>query len=233
MLVLVFDTETTGLPKCKIMNQETLHLWPHIVQFSYIVYDTDLNAIVKTSDNIVKMPDGISIPEEASKIHGITNEMSLSKGISIQHVICEFFIDLMNVNLLVGHNVTFDLNILKIELLRVIYTSDTQNMSKKDLKDFKKYFHFITNFKNIYCTLQESIEFCDIKTLDKYGKSYLKYPKLTELHQKLFSSVPNNLHNSFNDVLVTLRCFMKLKFNTDVDDKCNMFKMIVNNLCVL
>ena len=118
-------------------------------------------------------------------------------------------------------------------MLRVIYTSDTQNMSKKDLKDFKKYFHFITNFKNIYCTLQESIEFCDIKTLDKYGKSYLKYPKLTELHQKLFCSVPNNLHNSFNDVLVTLRCFMKLKFNTDVDDKCNMFKMIVNNLCVL
>ena len=43
MRVLVFDTETTGLPKSKIINPDTLNLWPHIVQFSYIIYDTVLN----------------------------------------------------------------------------------------------------------------------------------------------------------------------------------------------
>ena len=39
MKVIVFDTETSGLPKSKIINQNTQHLWPFIVQFSYIIYD--------------------------------------------------------------------------------------------------------------------------------------------------------------------------------------------------
>jgi DNA polymerase III epsilon subunit-like protein len=228
MRVLVFDTETTGLPKSKIINQETQHLWPHIVQFSYIVFDTETNTIVNTCDKIVKMQDGISIPEEASKIHGITNEMSQMNGQDLKCILNDFFSDLMKIDLLVGHNVIFDLNMLKIELLRIIYTNN-----KKELKNFKKYFHFITNFKNICCTLQDSIDFCNIKTLDKHGKPYLKYPKLSELHEKLFSSVPNNLHNSFNDVLVTLRCFMKLKHGIDIDKKCNMFINLVNNLSIL
>jgi hypothetical protein len=42
MRVLVFDTETTGLPQTKILNPDTLHQWPTIVQFSYIIYDLSL-----------------------------------------------------------------------------------------------------------------------------------------------------------------------------------------------
>ena len=55
MRVLIFDTETTGLPLSKLLSQDTLHLWPHIVQFSYIIYDTDLNSIVEVLDYIIKM----------------------------------------------------------------------------------------------------------------------------------------------------------------------------------
>ena len=43
MRVLVFDTETTGLPKTKILNKYMLELWPYIVQLSYIIYDIDTN----------------------------------------------------------------------------------------------------------------------------------------------------------------------------------------------
>jgi len=228
MRVLVFDTETTGLPKSKIMNQETLHLWPHIVQFSYIIYDTDTNTFLSTSDKIVKMCDNVSIPEESTKIHGITNQNSQLKGINITDILDDFFKDLMKIDLLVGHNVAFDLNILKIELLRIIYANE-----KNVLKSFKKYFHFIINFKNICCTLQDSIQLCNIKALDKHGKTYLKFPKLTELHEKLFSTVPNNLHNSLNDVVVTLRCFLKLKYDIDIYEKSNMFISLVNKLCIL
>jgi hypothetical protein len=46
MRVLVFDTEATGLPKTKIINPDALHLWPHIVQFSYLIYDTELNDVL-------------------------------------------------------------------------------------------------------------------------------------------------------------------------------------------
>ena len=51
MKVLVFDTETTGLPQTKIINPDTLHLWPHIVQFSYIIYELKNNVIIKLNDN--------------------------------------------------------------------------------------------------------------------------------------------------------------------------------------
>jgi hypothetical protein len=63
---------------------------------------------------------------------------------------------------------------------------------------------------------------------DKYGKSYLKYPKLIELHEKLFNVTPNNLHNSLNDILVTLRCYMKLKFNVDLMEDCSSFITVSN-----
>jgi hypothetical protein len=71
--------------------------------------------------------------------------------------------------------------------------------------------------------MQESIVFCGIKANDKSGKEYNKFPKLLELHQKLFESIPNNLHNSFNDILVTLRCYIKLKHNIDLNEKCDKF----------
>jgi len=44
-----------------------------------------------------------------------------------------------------------------------------------------------------------------------------------ELHKKLFGLEPKNLHNSFVDILVTLRCFMKLKFNIDLNNSCKRF----------
>jgi DNA polymerase III epsilon subunit-like protein len=87
MRVLVFDTETTGLPKSKIMNPDTLNLWPHIVQFSYVIYDTELNDIIESSDTIVKLKDGITIPEDSIKIHGITNESSQRNGINIELIL--------------------------------------------------------------------------------------------------------------------------------------------------
>jgi len=82
MRLLVFDTETTGLPQSKFIAPSTLDQWPHIVQFSYIIYDTSLNDIIQSKDYIIKLPDSILITEESSKIHGITNEKSAKTGVS-------------------------------------------------------------------------------------------------------------------------------------------------------
>ena len=232
MRVLVFDTETTGLPKSKIINPDTLNLWPYIVQFSYVIYDTVINDIVETCDSIVKLQDGITIPEDSIKIHGITNEISDKNGIDIDLVLEDFFYHLNNVDLLVGHNVSFDINMIKVELLRIIYEKHL-NISDDEIKTIKYNLHFLTNYKNIYCTLQSSIELCNIKAITKFGKEYIKFPKLLELHQKLFESTPNNLHNSFNDILVTLRCYIKLRYNTDLNEECNSFKKISKKLNLL
>jgi len=221
MRFLVFDTETTGLPKSKFIGPSTLDLWPHIVQLSYIIYDSELNDIILSKDYIIKLPADILITEENSKIHGITNEISNDTGINLSIVLNEFFLHLTNVDKLIGHNIEFDINMIKVELLRMIYNSAT---SKEEKKEFKNNLHFLLNYKNISCTLKDSISFCNIQLIDKFGKTYLKYPKLIELHEKLFNYSPSNLHNSFNDILVTLRCFMKLKHDIDLLENCDTFK---------
>lgn len=227
MRVLVFDTETTGLPQTKILNPDTLNLWPFVVQFSYVIYDISLNDIVESKDYIIKVPESILISDESSKIHGITNEISSKKGVSIDNVLKEFFYYLSDVDLIVGHNISFDINMIKVEMLRIIYS---QKLTNEQLKMCKYDLHFISNYKNVCCTLHESIKFCNIQAIDKFGKPYLKYPKLIELHLKLFDSSPNNLHNSFNDILVTLRCFMKLKYESDLLINCSSFKQIADKI---
>jgi DNA polymerase III epsilon subunit-like protein len=212
MLVLVFDTETTGLPKSKIINKDTLHLWPYIVQFSYIIFDTEFKTLVKMKDCIIRIPDFITISEEVSKIHGITNDISLSKGINIINILNEFFTDFSNVDYIVGHNISFDLNMIRVELNRVIINSNND----EEISEFQTHLTTINASKNIYCTMKESIDLCAIQAKDKFGRSYNKFPKLIELYQKLFSITPNNLHNSLNDVIVCLRCFMKLKYDNDI-----------------
>jgi len=228
MKFLIFDTETTGLSNTKIINQETLNKWPHIVQFSYIIYDME-NGITVTKDCIIKL-NGIDIPEEATKIHGISNKISKEKGENIELVIKEFFYYLQKVDMLVGHNISFDINMIIVELLRIIYG---RLYPKEHIDAYKLDLHFLQNFKNIFCTLHNSIELCAIKATDKFGKEYDKWPKLSELHQKLFGVVPNNLHNSFVDILVTLRCFMKLKFDKDIFKHCENYKELMDKFHII
>jgi len=225
MLILVFDTETTGLPKTKIINKDTLHLWPYIVQFSYIIFDTESKSIVKIKDCIIRIPDFITISEDVSKIHGITNEMSISKGINIVDVLKEFFEDFSVVDYIVGHNISFDLNMVRAELNRVIV--NTNNC--EDLSEFQAHLTRINTSTNIYCTMKESISLCAIEAKDKFGRSYNKFPKLIELYKKLFNITPNNLHNSLNDVIVCLRCFMKLKYDNDIVEYSEDVKRLIKS----
>ena len=231
MRILVFDTETTGLPKSKIISPDTLNQWPHIVQFSFVIYDTELNDIVVAIDNIVKLTDtGIVISEDSIKLHGITHEISQTKGVKLSKLLHMFCSYLKNVDVLVGHNVSFDINLVKIEILRLIYSS---HISDDKIIKYKNNLHVLTNFTNVYCTMQNAIELCGIKLTDKFGKEYNKFPKLMELHQKLFNSVPNNLHNSFNDILITLRCYVKMNYGIDLNEVCDTFIEKTKNIRLL
>ena len=221
MRTLVFDTETTSLPQSKSITPSALHLWPHIVQFSYIVFDTESNKMVKIKDSIIKVPDGFIITEENAKIHGITTEISLAKGVDLLPVLKEFFADFDSADHIVGHNVSFDINMIKAELQRLI-----MNSSDKKLQEYLTTINTSTKF---YCTMQETIELCAIEMKDKYGRSYKKFPKLVELYQKMFGVTPKNLHNSLNDVIVCLRCFIKLKYEIDIVERSEEVKQMIKD----
>ena len=221
MRTLVFDSETTGLSKTQIISPSTIHLWPHVVQFSYIVFDTESNEIVKIKDSIIKVPDGFIITEENAKIHGITTEISLVKGVDLLPVLEEFFADFDSADHIVGHNVSFDINMIKAELQRLI-----MNSSDKKLQEYLTTINMSTKF---YCTMQETIELCAIEMKDKYGRPYKKFPKLLELYQKMFNVTPRGLHNSLNDVIVCLRCFIKLKYEIDIVERSEEVKQMIKD----
>lgn len=221
MRTLVFDSETTGLSKTQIISPSTMHLWPHVVQFSYIVFDTESNKIVKIKDSIIKVPDGFTITEENAKIHGITTEISLAKGVDLLPVLEEFFADFDSSDHIVGHNVSFDINMIKAELQRLI-----MNSFDKKLQEYLTKINTSTKF---YCTMQETIELCAIELKDKYGRPYKKFPKLVELYQKMFGVTPKNLHNSLNDVIVCLRCFIKLKYEIDIVERSEEVKQMIKD----
>jgi|UniRef100_A0A6C0IMU7 DNA polymerase III epsilon subunit-like protein len=233
--IIVFDTETTGLPRSKIINSETLHLWPHVVQFSYVMYNVGQMKMEKVKDVVVKIPETIVMSEETMNIHKITNEQTQGSPFTIEDVLNEFIEDIScnNVTAIVGHNISFDMNMLKIELLRLI-----QNNDIIDKSIYKKMFYEVNYTNKTYCTMKKSIDLCQIPLRRKDGTVYYKYPKLIELYKKIFDEEPNNLHNSLNDVLVTLRCYYMMVFKEDllkVDESTFklLFEIKVNNMEVV
>ena len=214
---MVFDTETTGLPKYMkhTPNQNNLDNWPHIVQLSYIIYDTDTDSVLNITDHIIRVPEGVQITEENAAIHGITQEIS-RQGIPLNVAIDEFMVDFDKVDLIVAHNIEFDKKMLMVELYRLGYILCVDKI------------HASTKY---VCTMQEGIDLCNIKAFTKIEKKeYIKWPTLAELCQHLFNYEPKNLHNALNDVAICLRCFLKMQFDVDVCEKNDTILQMINKL---
>ena len=181
---IVFDVETTGLPKNYNASPKLFNLWPHIVQFSWIICEEDK---IEEKTFIIK-PNNYVIPDESIKIHNITNEEATKNGYSLKNVIQSFIKDCDKVNYLVAHNASFDINVI----LAACYKTKSNTI-------------FLKN-KKIICTMKTTTDLC--KLPGKYG---YKYPKLEELFMYLFKNKPTTtLHNSLEDSKVTLKCYKEL-----------------------
>ena len=198
MLVTIFDTETTGLiPKMTILQKESLHKYPHAVQFSYLIYDTEHGKVVKVVDRIIRLDPEIKISQDSVKIHKITRELSTEKGVDIIEVLTEFFHDVLGTDLLAAHNYEFDWKMIQVECMRL-------NIEIPNIPAER------------YCTMKETAAFCKIPSQFKKPNDEYKWPTLFELYVKLFNELPENLHNSLYDVYATLRCLMKFRFGEDI-----------------
>tara|TARA_A100001015_G_C15033954_1_gene734862 strand:+ start:520 stop:1185 length:666 start_codon:yes stop_codon:yes gene_type:complete len=199
MKITVFDTETTGIiPK----NYDNLNNCPYMLQLASITYDTSSHSIISHINNIIKISDDITIPKTVSDINSITKERTNSEGVEICHVLNKFNNQLKNTDLLVAHNAEFDINIINFECMR--------NNIKNNYYDLGK--------DKVFCTMSKGTQLCKIKKVNSKG-SYYKWPKLEELHNYLFGSVPKNLHDAYNDLLICLRCYMYMNYKIDIVEK--------------
>lgn len=216
MKVLIFDVETTGLPE-RGATLKNLGKYPYIVQFSWMIYDASQNKISNINDHIIKIPNDITIPIEASNVHGITNERMRVEGIDINLILDIFTKDMLDSQIIVAHNLTFDKTIVQAEYLR------------------NKRINWLGRHRKMeYCTMKRSLNICNIYKKNIYtGEKTKKYPKLMELHKYWFNTIPNNLHNSLIDIFVCFRCYHQMEYNYDIMDKHKELSNYYNELCAL
>ncbi|MAA53529.1 MAG: hypothetical protein CMJ41_11050 [Phycisphaerae bacterium] len=202
MRILVFDTETTGLPTERNPSIMDTEKWPHIIQLSFIVYDTNEMNVVTCKDHIIKLDASVEISQESINIHGITRSQCMRKGIPIEDALNEFNDALRNADWAVGHNISFDKRMIMAESNRI---KTRQYFTRGNGTGIKE-----------YCTMKHAVDLCKIEAVGRNGETYYKYPKLEELHQHLFGNFPNGTHDSMGDVLICLRCYGWMVHNHDI-----------------
>lgn len=186
-MYLIFDTETTGLPKRWDAPITDTNNWPRCIQIAWQLHD-DMGKLVEHQDYLVK-PDGFNIPYDAERIHGISTELAAENGISLAEVLEKFNVALGKAKFIVGQNLGFDLNIMGCEFHRLGLESQ---MSKMPVLDT--------------CT---EVTASLLKLPGGRGGRF-KLPTLTELHSFLFNKAFGEAHNATADVEATTRCFLEL-----------------------
>ena len=185
MNLLFFDTETTGRPRNWKASVYDTSNWPRVVQLAWIVTSME-GDVVKKADHIIR-PDGFSIPQAAADVHGITTERAMKEGVTLFSVLDEFHKDLAEIDQLIGHNVSFDYNVLGCEYIRVI--------AENPLEAYES-----------FCTMKNATDYCRIP--GPYG---YKWPTLEELHFNLFQRGFEDAHNAMADVQATADSYFELR----------------------
>lgn len=184
-MYIIFDTETTGLPRDYNAPMSDLDNWPRLVQLAWQLHD--VTGKLLSNHNYIIKPEGFTIPYNAEKVHGISTKRALAEGHILREVLEIFEKDVKEAKYLVGHNIEFDINVVGSEFLR----SELGMPLKANPLDTKDI----------------STDFCAIPG-GKGGK--YKWPTLTELHQKLFGKGFGDAHDAAYDVDATARCFFGL-----------------------
>ena len=183
MIALIFDTETTGLPRDKHMPA---HLqkgnWPDIVSISWRVYE---NGNVSSRHSYVIKPDGWTIPPESTRIHGIT-PADAAKGESLAVALTAFCKDVARAKAIVAHNLSFDKQVL---LNALKWRMGVDTVAWSPLADF--------------CTGILSMNELKLTFPGRNTPGFYKMPSLKELYKATFSTDdPPGAHNSARDVEV-------------------------------
>jgi DNA polymerase-3 subunit alpha len=185
-MFLVFDTETTGLPRNYNAPITDTSNWPRVVQLAWQLHD-EFGQLIEHKDFLIR-PKGYNIPIEAEGIHGISTELASIGGDELEDVLALFKKALQKAKFIVGHNLKFDVNVLGCEFSRI--------------GEQTPLIHPILDT----CT-EKTAELCRLPG-GPYGK--FKLPTLFQLHDFLFNETFSEAHNATADVEATTRCFLEL-----------------------
>jgi len=185
-MFLIFDTETTGLPKRDNAPVSEVDNWPRVVQIAWQLHNDE--GELAEHHSLLIQPDGFEVPYSAEKIHGISTEKAKKYGLPLAEALDKFNDSVAKSTFLIGHNIRFDMNALGAEFIRSDVATD--------------FLH-----KQQVCTMRSSTE--HLKLPGGRGGKF-KPPKLMELYEFLFEEKFMEAHNAAADVEATARCFFEL-----------------------
>lgn len=213
-LFLIFDTETTGLFNTKDKPKEGIYKardplqfpqdYPRVFQLAFVLINRKGEVRDEFSEFII--PDGWEIPKERDspdvpnfwEEHGYSDEQCRSVGVPAELAFTRFAQAVEKCDYLIAHNLAFDRPVILAELGRY---------SIKITRNYKP---------KLYCTMMSSINYVNAPHSEANMKKWpflvgkAKFPKLMELHEKLFSVGFDSAHNALEDVKATFRCLMEL-----------------------
>ena len=112
--LMIFDTETTGIPIWKEPSGGDNQ--PHIVEVAAVIVNP-FTEEVKGELELIVAPDGWEIPDEVAAIHGLTTELATENGLPETEVL-QLFLDFWGGRKRIAFNTTFDNRIVRIATKR-------------------------------------------------------------------------------------------------------------------
>lgn len=195
-LALFYDTETTGLPLFKEPSEHPAQ--PHIVQLAAALVDLDTRATISSMDVIIR-PNGWTIPDDVSAVHGITTAHAEAVGIK-EETALDLFMALWGdpSRTRIAHNEQFDARILRIALMR-FYDQATADSFKAGSAE---------------CTAKLATPICAIQPTQKMlaaGFNKHKTPNLGEAYRHFTGRELENAHTALADVQACMAVYFAIK----------------------
>lgn len=186
MNVLIFDTETTGLP---IWREPSDHPdQPYVVDIACDLWGGP-DLLIDSYDAIIN--PGVEIPADVAEIHGITTERAIAEGIAMADALDRFMALVGQADLIVGHNVSFDIRMMRIEAAR-------HRGEKWD------------NPLPTFCTMRKSTNHCQILSSKPRHQNDWKWPNLGEAIRHFFDEELEDAHRARPDVDASRRIYFHL-----------------------
>lgn len=204
MKKIIFDVETTGLNACE--NQ--------IAQLSYVVIGEDFD--IEKAKNFYFTVDYME--PRASSVNGLTEKIleKLSNNKKFKDFAEEIYKDFLSVDVLIAHNLDFDLRFLVKEFKRLGFDIDKLGENKRYFCTMESYTMFMQiphpYYGLKYPRLEEVIDYLSVKYVDIEDKA-----------KEVFRCDAVSYHDSRFDVIATLEAYKQVK---------NMSKIITCNTIV-
>jgi DNA polymerase III subunit epsilon len=187
-MTLFFDTETSGLPQKNLPTEHPSQ--PRLLQLGCLMLDGES---IAAEVNLTVKPDGFTIPESASAIHGITDERAHAAGVPIALALSVFRHLVRLSETIVGYNVDFDLFVICGEFAR----------------NGKANLWVEIEATPQFCVMQPMTDICKIPS--PYYPGQFKWPKLIEAYQHVFNESLVDAHDAMADVRATAKLYRWLK----------------------